>query len=156
TFANPVVLNPNTTYGFDVGAEGVLDHFWETDGTSNTNAYSGGTAYSTGVAADLYGYGLGNTTLTERAGDRVFIVALTAAATPLPPRFNIQPKSLALYAGRTAQFSAKATGSPTLVYQWRKNGTNVSNGGNISGALTDTVTIGNIVAGNAGDYTLVV
>src|SRR2546426_1514105 len=40
-FANPVVLNPNTTYGFDVGAEGVVDHFWETDGTSNTNAYSG-------------------------------------------------------------------------------------------------------------------
>src|SRR6266478_6367992 len=156
TFATPVVLNPNTTYGFDVGATGVVDHFWETDGTSNTNAYAGGTAYSTGVAANLYGYGLGNTTLTERAGDRVFVVALTAAATPLAPRFNIQPKSVALYVGRTAQISAKATGTPTLVYQWRKNGANISDGGGISGALTDSLTIANIVSGNAGDYTLVV
>jgi hypothetical protein len=156
TFANPVVLSPNATYGFDVGGTSVGDHYWETDGTANTNAYTGGTAYSTGVAADGYGYGLGNTSLTPRAGDRVFVVALSAAVSPLPPRFNIQPTSLSVYAGRTAQFSAKASGTPTLVYQWRKNGLNVSNGGNISGATTDTLTIANISAADAASYTLVV
>jgi Concanavalin A-like lectin/glucanases superfamily/Immunoglobulin I-set domain len=156
TFATPVVLNPNTTYGFDVGAASVGDHYWETDGTANTNAYTGGTAYSTGVAADNYGYGLGNTTLTERTGDRVFVVALTAAVAPLAPRINIPPKSLSLYSGRTAQFSPKASGSPTLVYQWHKNGTNVVNGGNVSGATTDSLSLANIAAGDAGSYTLVV
>jgi hypothetical protein len=155
TFATPVVLNPNTTYGFDAGA--VSDnHYWETDGTSNTNAYTGGTAYSTGVAANGYGFGLGNTSLTPRAGDRVFVVALTAAISALPPRFNIQPTSLSVYGGRTAQFSAKASGSPTLVYQWRKNDVNLSNGGNISGATSDTLTIANIAPGDVASYTLVV
>jgi Concanavalin A-like lectin/glucanases superfamily/Immunoglobulin I-set domain len=156
TFANPAVLSPNTTYGFDLGGTSVGDHYWETDGTANTNAYAGGTAYSTGVAADGYGYGLGDTSLTPRAGDRVFVVALTAAVSPLPPRFNIQPTSLSVYGGRTAQFTAKASGTPTLVYQWRKNGLNVSNGGNISGATTDTLKIANISAADAASYTLVV
>src|SRR6266850_6853625 len=156
TFATPVVLSPNATYGFDVGGTSVGDHYWETDGTANTNAYTGGTAYSTGVAVDGYGYGLGNTSLTPRAGDRVFVVALSAAVSPLPPRFNIQPASLSVYGGRTAQFSAKASGTPTLVYQWRKNGLNVSNGGNISGATTDTLKIANISAADAASYTLVV
>ena len=156
TFATPVVLNPNTTYGFDVGAVSVGDHYWETDGVSNTLAYAGGTAYSTGVAANNYGYGLGNTTLTPRTGDRVFVVALTAAVAPLAPHFDIQPNSLSLYAGNTALFSPKASGSPTLVYQWRKNGTSVVNGGNVSGATTDSLSLANITAGDAGSYTLVV
>jgi len=156
TFATPVVLNPNATYGFDAGGTSVGDHYWETDGTANTNAYTGGTAYSTGVGVDGYGYGLGNASLTPRTGDRVFIVALNAAVSPLPPRINIQPASLSVYAGRTAQFSAKASGTPTLVYQWQKNGFNLSNGGNISGAKTDSLTVANIAAGDVGTYTLVV
>jgi len=155
TFATPVVLDPSTTFAFDVGA--VSDnHYWETDGTANTNSYTAGTAYSTGVAANGYGYGLGNTTLTPRAGDRLFVVGLTAAVAALPPRFNIQPTSLSIFGGRTAHFSAKASGSPTLVYQWRKNGVNVSNGGNISGATTDTLNIANISAADVASYTLVV
>jgi hypothetical protein len=156
TLATPVVLYPNTTYGFDLGATSVGDHYWETDGTANTNAYAGGTAYSSGVAANGYGHGVGDDTLTERVGDRVFVIALTAASAPLPPRFNIQPKSLTLYSGRTAQFTAKATGSPPLSYQWQRFGTNISDGGNISGTSTDSLTISNIVPDNAGDYTLLV
>ena len=156
TFATPVVLNPNATYGFDLGGTSVGDHYWETDGTANTNAYTGGTAYSTGVAADNYGYGLGNNSLTPRVGDRVFVVAMSAAVSALPPRFNIQPTSLSVYGGRTARISAKASGSPTLAYQWRKNGVNLSNGGNISGATSDSLTIANISAADAASYTLIV
>ena len=149
TFASPVVLNPNTTYGFDVGGRSTF-HYWETDGTTNSNAYAGGTAYSSGSD------GVGGGGMTERAGDRVFVVALTAASAPLAPRIHIQPKPVALYATRTVQFAAKASGSPTLVYQWQKNSTPVANGGNVSGATTDSLTLANIAAGDAGSYTLVV
>jgi hypothetical protein len=158
TLDSPVVLNPNTTYGFDVGG-GSVRHYWETDGRSCTpsgpncnpiDPYSNGTAYSSGAN------GSGNTTLTNRSGDRVFVVALTPANVILPPKISLQPKSLAFYAGRTAQFNAKASGSPALVYQWKRNNTNINNGGNISGALTDSLTISNVTAADAGNYSLMV
>jgi hypothetical protein len=61
-----------------------------------------------------------------------------------------------LYAGRPAHFEAAALGSSPLSYQWKKNGSNVSNGGNVSGALTDSLSIANVSAGDAAVYTLVV
>jgi hypothetical protein len=67
-----------------------------------------------------------------------------------------QPGAQSLYAGRTATFKATVLGSGPLVYQWRKDGTNISNGGNLSGVTTDTLTIANVGAANAGNYTLVV
>jgi hypothetical protein len=156
TLDSPVVLNPNTTYGFD-GGGGSTRHYWETDGRSctpsgpNCNAvdpYVNGTAYSSGSG------GSGTATMTNRSGDRVFVVALTPANVVVPPKITIQPKSLAYYAGKTAQFTAKASGSPTLLYQWKKNGTNLNNGGNISGALTDSLNINNLSAADAGAYSL--
>src|SRR5262245_48324963 len=148
TLACPPVLSPNTTYGFDVGQGGVF-WYWETDGTIS-NAYAGGVGYRSGAN------GVGDTTFTTQTGDRVFVAALTALGATVSPCFSADPKSLTLYAGRTAQFSTKASGSPTLFYQWRKNGNNVANGGNISGATTDTLTIANVAAGDAATYTLVV
>lgn len=74
----------------------------------------------------------------------------------VPPSITAQPISQALYAGRTAQFRAGVVGSSPLVYHWRKNGINIRDGGNISGALTDTLTIANVGFGDPGDYTLVV
>ena len=67
-----------------------------------------------------------------------------------------QPVSLALYAGRTATFSVTASGDPTISYQWRKNGGNMANGGNISGVFTRTLTITSVAAGDAANYDCVV
>src|ERR1019366_5761106 len=73
---------------------------------------------------------------------------------PLPPPIVVEPVSRVLYAGRTARFNAIVTGTP-LAYQWSKDGANLSNGGNISGALTDTLIIRNVAASDVGAYTLV-
>jgi len=73
------------------------------------------------------------------------------------PTIPTQPKSLALYEGRTARFSITASGDTPLTYQWRRNGANLSNGGNISGATTPSLTISNVsIAANAGNYDIVV
>src|SRR5205085_228451 len=61
-----------------------------------------------------------------------------------------------LYAGRTARFRAPADGSSPLVYRWQKNGINISDGGSISGAQTDSLTISNVAVADAGAYTLAV
>src|SRR5262249_1855630 len=99
TWAGPPVLSPNTPYGFDVGQGGAY-WYWETDGTIS-NAYAGGVGYRSGAN------GVGDTTFTAEIGDRVFVAALTALGAPVSPCFSTEPKSLTLYTGRTAQFSAK-------------------------------------------------
>lgn len=71
TFNAPIVLKPNTTYGFDLGTTG--DYFEVLgirDGASGGNPYAGGTGYSTGAS------GVASGSITTQAGDRVFQVDL--------------------------------------------------------------------------------
>jgi hypothetical protein len=85
-----------------------------------------------------------------------FISSLTISDVhPIPPTIVSQPVSRILYPGRTARFKASATGTP-LQFQWRKNGVNLPNGGNVSGAQSDTLVIGNVGPGDVASYTLVV
>ena len=156
TFDTPVPLAPNTMYGFDVGG-GHVRHYWETDGRDSTpghtggplDPYLGGNAYSSGLFN-----GVGDNTMTNRAGDRVFVVALVLGNVVIPPRLTRQPQSAVYYAGRTAQFTAKAAGGTNLVYQWRKDGTNLLNNNKFSGVLTDTLSISNVAATEIGSYLL--
>ncbi len=158
TLDTPVPLAPNTLYGFDV-AGGYVRHYWETDGRACTpghggcapyNPYPAGNAYSTGIN------GVPDTTMTNRSGSRVFVVALTLGNIVIPPRITRQPRSAVYYAGRTAQFAAKAADDTNLVYQWKKDSTNLNNGAKYSGALTDTLSISNVAATDLGAYTLFV
>ena len=66
------------------------------------------------------------------------------------------PSNLTICSGDSASFSVTAAGQPTLIYQWRKNGVNLSNGGPISGVTTPTLTINPAGTGDAGDYDVVV
>jgi hypothetical protein len=66
------------------------------------------------------------------------------------------PSSLVVCSGAQAVFSVTAQGQPTLTYQWQKNGSNLSDGGNISGSLTDTLTINPTGAGDSANYAVVV
>lgn len=52
-------------------------------------------------------------------------------------------------------YSVSATGSG-LSYQWRHEGTNISNGGGYAGVTTPTLTISPLVASHAGNYDCVV
>ncbi len=159
TLDTPVHLAPNTLYGFDVGAGHTPAHYWETDGRDSTpghgggplDPYLGGNAYSSGLFN-----GVGDTTMTNRAGDRVFVVAMVAGNVVIPPRIARQPVSSAYYSGRTAQFTARAAGGTNLVYQWKKDGTNLINGTKFTGALTDTLSISNLASTELGAYWLFV
>ena len=74
----------------------------------------------------------------------------------LPPVITGQPQSLTNVTGTTASFSATATGSAPLGYQWQLNGVGLANGGRVSGANTSAVIVTNVQAADAGNYTLVV
>jgi hypothetical protein len=73
------------------------------------------------------------------------------------PAILVQPVSQTLPAGATASFTVTARGTPTLTYQWYKDGTTpLSDGGSVSGATTTNLTISNISSSDAGDYTVTV
>jgi hypothetical protein len=52
--------------------------------------------------------------------------ALTVTAAPVAPSITSQPASKTVSVGQTATFSVTATGTGTLTYQWKKNGTAIS------------------------------
>ena len=66
------------------------------------------------------------------------------------------PASLALCSGADANFSVVAQGQPTLTYAWRKGGVPLVNGGRISGANTDSLTISATIPDDTGSYDVVV
>ncbi len=72
------------------------------------------------------------------------------------PTITTHPLSQTVGLGGNVNFTVVATGSQPLSYQWRKNAANLSNGGNISGVTTTTLTITSAQQTNAGTYTVLV
>ncbi|MEI7903398.1 MAG: MBG domain-containing protein, partial [bacterium] len=72
------------------------------------------------------------------------------------PSISVQPQSRTNTYNTTAVVSVVATGMPAVVYQWRRNGTNLVNGSRITGAMSNTLTLANTQMADAGGYTVVV
>jgi hypothetical protein len=73
---------------------------------------------------------------------------------PAPLLITTQPGPQQLYAGRTGHFTATISGTSPITYQWLKNGVPLADGGNISGTTNTTLTISNVAAGDAANYSL--
>ena len=73
----------------------------------------------------------------------------------VPPVITVQPQNQTNSAGTAVTFLVRATGLNPIVYQWQKNGTNLINGGDISGATTDTLTITGISDNDAASYSVI-
>lgn len=74
------------------------------------------------------------------------------------PIISIQPVNQTLPAGSTASFTVTASdsGFPPLTHQWRKDGTNLIDGGNITGATSSNLVINSISLADHGYYSVVV
>jgi hypothetical protein len=71
------------------------------------------------------------------------------------PGIYVSPTNLTRNAGTNATFRVGAFGGAPLGYQWQKNGGTLSDGGNISGATTATLTISSLLAADAASYAVV-
>lgn len=91
----------------------------------------------------------------EGAGTNTGIVQLRWTG-PAAPAITAPPLSTNVPAGGTAVFRIAATGSPTLLYQWRLHGTNLADGDYVQGALTPTLTLAKVLPPHYGPYDVVV
>lgn len=146
-------VNVGQPVNFSVVAVGSLpmSYQWRKNGVD----ISGATASS---------YSIGSVQASHAGGYSVYVsnaygnitsstATLTVSAAPV---ITSQPQNQSVAAGGTATFSVVATGSPAPSYQWRKNGVNLSNGGNVSGATSATLTLTNAQSSDAATYTVYV
>lgn len=151
-----VGLLPRSVAVGDVNGDGKLDLVVANQSSANVSYLSG---TGTGTFAPAINYPAGPTpfsvALEDFSGDGRLDVAVAnfgnntvsiLVALPLPnlPSFSMQPGTQSVLVGASVSFTVAATspqGGTTPTFQWRRNGVNLVNGGTISGATTQTLTI---------------
>jgi DNA/RNA endonuclease G (NUC1) len=116
--------------------------------TPSSNLASNDTITVTVVAARVTEQATGTATLTS---DYSF-----SFATAIAPSVTAQPQPQIAGVGDSVSFTVGTAGTGPLGYQWRKDGSILANGGNVSGATSATLTLTNAAPAAAGDYTVVV
>jgi autotransporter-associated beta strand protein len=135
--------------GFPVGVSGSdvgVDYQLYTNGVYTANTVSGtGGAISFGIQATtgIYTVLASNTTSTCVA----WMSGSATVANLAPPSIVTQPNAITVATGGAGTFSVVAAGD-ALTYQWRRDGTNISDAGHYSGTTTAALTVYPV---NAGD-----
>jgi hypothetical protein len=137
---------------FTVGASGDgLTYQWRKDGNPISGANGSSFSIPSVAASDAGNYDVVvGVALCTPVISSVATLAVNAA-----PVITSQPADQEVCEGAPASFSATATGAD-LTFQWRRNGMPLSDGGEISGANTATLTIGKVAAEDDGIYDVVV
>ena len=138
---------------FAVAARGpALSYQWLFNGT---NVLDGATA-ATLVLSDVRPADAGRYTVvvSNTASSITSVVAVLSVL--IPPVIIASPQTRTNLVGTAATFSAAASGSGPLSYQWLLNGIGLRDNGNIRGATTGTLRIFNVQPANSGNLVLAV
>ena len=94
----------------------------------------------------------------ERQGTRPAVERAYALAQKInvAPTITTQPVDKNVNQTSNAVFSVMATGTPAPSYQWRKNGVNLVNGGNVSGATSASLAVSGVLNADEGSYSVMV
>jgi hypothetical protein len=149
--------SPVTFYASAYGA-GTLGYQWYlSDGFSPTAIVPGQTSpnltFTTSLAQSGNFYQL---VVTNNYGAVTSAVAQLTVISGAPQIITDLPTSQFIYAGRTIVLAVNVGGTAPFTFQWQKNGSNLSNGGRISGANSNVLTITYAGAGDTGNYQLLI
>jgi gliding motility-associated-like protein len=142
----PVTQCAGTNATFSVTATGTsLTYQWRKNGTNITGATASTYTINNIAAADAASYSV---VVSGSCGANITSNAVALTVNPATA-ITTQPQALTRCVGTSATFTVAAVGT-NLTYQWRKNGAN------IAGATGVSYTIAAVVAGDAGNYSVVV
>jgi len=149
------------TAAFVVQAIGGLPLYyrWQQNGASladNANIIGSATAALT--IASVANSNIGSYTVVVSNAASVVTSTPPAILSIIPsgPVITAQPAGQFALVGTSVNFNVTALGSSPLVYQWRCNATNLSDGSGITGSATPNLTLNPATSGNVGTYTVVV
>ncbi len=146
------VANEGDTVIFEVSANGTIpfSYQWKKNGFDLTGE-NGRQLVLTGVTTASEG----SYEVVVSNADGVTNSAAATLTVIVPPVITTQPLGRTNNAGSTAAFTVTLTGSPAI-YSWYFNGTNLlSDGGRISGATSNVLTLTNVLGADAGVYSFV-
>ena len=154
----PTYIGGTAIFTVETSGSSPVNYQWQQDGINladggNVSGSATATLRITNVTladAALYSVSVNNSFNSVESDEAVLEVIYS------PPHITMQPSSLTRVAGTTATFSANALGDQPLFYQWQKNGTNLTDSGNISGSSTSTLALAFLTLADAGDYSVIV
>jgi uncharacterized repeat protein (TIGR03803 family) len=91
------------------------------------------------------------TTQNGGADDAGVIFRLSFAG---PPQITAQPVSQSVYVGDNVMLSVAVSGASPFSYQWQKNGTNLVDGGGITGSTSRVLSLIGVATNSAGNYSV--
>ncbi len=153
-----VYAGANVAFGVAVVGSSPFSYEWQKNGT---NLIDGGNLSSSAARlltlgsvsladAGTYSVSVSNALGLVRSADAVLSV------TSSPPFITVQPTNQSVAPGATVIFAVTAFGNLPLSYQWQRDGTNLADGGNLSGAASSTLTLFDVVEANSGTYAVIV
>ncbi len=165
--ANPSGLRPRSVAIADFNGDGKPDLVAANTSGSNTasvflgtggGSFAAPTNFATGsgghsvVVGDFNGDGKPD--VAAAVTSNISVMLNTTPGNPAPV-FVLQPVSRIVHAGASASLTASANFvQGPAPYRWRRNGQPLSDGGNISGATTTTLTINPVSASDEAVYDL--
>lgn len=123
------------------------------DGGANGEDYTSG-KHSLALAQD--GVVVVGASARGPSSETAYDYAVVKYMNPGPPVITSQPASQTNVIGTSMSFNVSAYGTTPLLYQWRRDGTNLVDGGRISGVGTDTLTVTNLGFSDAADYGVII
>jgi len=125
--------------------------------TTTTNLAPGAFSINRAIGANsvcqygFYTFGPNATPGSPDAGSAFAVVVEDS-----DPAITRQPVGQTVTTGTGVSLSVAAVGGSPLSYQWKRYGTNLVDGGNISGVTTTNLIIANSQVGDSGPYTVTV
>ena len=130
---------------FRVASDGTFTNLLQFDGYNGANPSA---ALTTGADGNLYG--------TTQNGGQGGAGTIFSLGLPGGLQITTQPADQTVFSGATAVFSVVTLGGEPMTFRWAINGTNLTDGGNISGSGSRVLTVSNASPTNVAYYSVTI